>query len=510
MNNIITEIRSVQNFTRAIISEVCVNKADMSVEINVTTDCVFTSNEEASVEQILKKHVPTEFFVRVNVTKLSPDCDMIKSKIYDHIEKFNKVIFSVITPNDVHVEKTEKGFLFSVAVLDGIARPQDTLKKISDFLETVYCGKFEGQYVDKKGDLTSIELEEEHENVEYAIPIRSFQIANFSNLEGTETVKRATYICDLNFISESVVVCGKIEDVIEKSYTNKRGEEKPYLVFAINDTTATTYATCFLRKKNEEKIKALKVGDSIVCTGATEQFRGRLNFTIKTIDFGTIPDGFVPEKQISKPVPKFYTTVKPQPFTDFVQAELFRDDTLPDCLKNNVFVSIDLETTGLKSVPTDGDMDKIIEIGAYKIKDGNICESFTTFINPQCKLTQEITELTGITQDMVADAPTYDKVMPDLFKFCDGAYLVGHNIAGFDFRFINFYCAKMGYFFERKLFDTYALGQELLRLGNYKLNTLADHFGFTFNHHRAADDALVTAKVFMELIKIKKSLPKLS
>ena len=154
-------------------------------------------------------------------------------------------------------------------------------------------------------------------------------------------------------------------------------------------------------------------------------------------------------------------------------------------------------------------MDRIIEIGAYKICDGAICESFSSFINPEKKLSDEIIKLTGITEEMVSGAPTYEQAMPDFFKFCEGSVLVGHNIAGFDFKFVDYYCAKLGYMFERKLIDTIPLSQELLFLSNYKLNTVADRFGITFNHHRAVDDALVTAKIFIELIKIKKSLPKL-
>ena len=110
---------------------------------------------------------------------------------------------------------------------------------------------------------------------------------------------------------------------------------------------------------------------------------------------------------------------------------------------------------------------------------------------------------------MVACAPAYEQVMPDFYKFCYGSILVGHNIAGFDFKFVDYYCARLGYMLERKLIDTIPLSQELLFLSNYKLNTVADKFGITFNHHRAIDDAYVTAKIFLELIKIKKSLPKL-
>ena len=72
----------------------------------------------------------------------------------------------------------------------------------------------------------------------------------------------------------------------------------------------------------------------------------------------------------------------------------------------------------------------------------------------------------------------------------------------FDYKFIRYYGEQEGYLFDAKTFDTVALSQQLLRLSNYKLNTVADHFGFTFRHHRAFDDAFVTAKIFLELVKL--------
>ena len=108
---------------------------------------------------------------------------------------------------------------------------------------------------------------------------------------------------------------------------------------------------------------------------------------------------------------------------------------------------------------------------------------------------------------MVKDAPTFEQAMPDFYKFCTGCTLVGHNVVGFDFKFVDYYCSTLGYILERKLIDTIPLSQELLFLSNYKLNTVADKFNITFNHHRAIDDALATAKIFIELIRLKKSLP---
>ena len=149
-----------------------------------------------------------------------------------------------------------------------------------------------------------------------------------------------------------------------------------------------------------------------------------------------------------------------------------------------------------------GRMDKIIELGAVKIIDGEIKEKFSTFVACKERLSNEIVNLTGIHDEDLIGAPEVDKVMADFYKFTDGAILVGHNVT-FDYRFVHYYGEQNGYMFEQKQYDTLHLAQQVLRgmLANYKLNTVADYYGFTFNHHRAFDDACVTAKVFMELVK---------
>ena len=147
-------------------------------------------------------------------------------------------------------------------------------------------------------------------------------------------------------------------------------------------------------------------------------------------------------------------------------------------------------------------MDRIIEIGAVKIREGKIVERFSTFVACPVRLSQEIVQLTGITDDMLIGAPSISDVIPDFYKFTAGCTLVAHN-AQFDCKFIRYYGEREGFDFNHRQLDTVYLAQELLHLKNYKLNTIADHFGFTFNHHRAYEDAFVTAKIFIELIRLK-------
>ena len=509
MTEFLKKIHTIPSFNTAIISGISLFRDSHSVKIDLVTENAFSSDDENKARDIARAFVPEEFDCNLSISKLTPDEKMVAKTVMQAVGKCNKALACLLTEDDIAVEKTDDGFYFMISVIADTPVSESVVDNVVSVLKKTYCGNFAGRCVRSEKKLDSIEIEEEKENIEYDIPVRTFQIRDFSFIEGDTVQKTAIYLADVNFESENVVICGTIEDMEERTYTRKSdGQERVYFSFTLNDTTAQMRITYFTRKSSIDKIRKLAVGDSIVCTGKTEIFRGAVRYTARHIDRGSTPEGFVPIKRASKPAPKYYTAVEPQPYSDFTQADFFTKNELPDCLKNNTFVVFDLETTGLNSSPSGGNMDRIIEIGAYKIIGGEIKESFSTFVNPGRKLSEEIIKLTGITQEMVEGAPTYEKVMPDFFKFCQGAYLVGHNAAGFDFKFVDYYCSQLGYHLERKIFDTIPLSQELLFLSNYKLNTVADHFGITFNHHRAVDDALVTAKIFIELIKIKKSPPK--
>jgi len=504
---IIEEIRSVsKNLSRAILRGLTLDKATNTVTANIITDEAFTPADEAGADAVIRKFVPEYFKSKVEISKLTPDEEMVKRKVGEAVSAYSNVVYATLGKDDIIVQKCEDGFKYVICVAQSIA-PANLCERVDAYLKSRFCGNFSGECRKTQKNLEELEVEERHDEIEFAMPVRTFKIEDFEILEGEKIRTTAVYMSDLNLVSDEVILCGTIEEIRERTYTNKKGIEKTYYNFVLSDTTARAYVTYFTRLKTIEKIKQLKVGDSIVCTGLNESFNGNLRYTAKTIDFGRPPKGFVPEKRASKPVPRYYKTVTPRPFTDFEQTDFFTEKSTPECLKGRTFVVFDLETTGLNSSPVSGNMDKIIEIGAYKITDGEITECFSTFINPERKLSEEIINLTGITEEMVADAPKTEEVMPDFYKFCYGSILVGHNIAGFDFKFVDHYCANCGYILERNIIDTIPLSQELLFLSNYKLNTVADKFNITFNHHRATDDALATAKIFIELIKLKKSLP---
>ena len=155
------------------------------------------------------------------------------------------------------------------------------------------------------------------------------------------------------------------------------------------------------------------------------------------------------------------------------------------------FCVFDLETTGLSSTN-----DRITEIGAVILKNGQIIDRYNTFVNPEMPIPQRVVELTGITDDMVKDARKIEEVLPEFLAFAGNRTFVAHN-ANFDVGFIRQACNRCGIDFKCTYIDTVALSKFANpELKKHKLDSLADYFNLgEFNHHRASDDAEMLAIV---------------
>ena len=162
------------------------------------------------------------------------------------------------------------------------------------------------------------------------------------------------------------------------------------------------------------------------------------------------------------------------------------------------FVAFDIETTGLKAEQCD-----IIEIGAVRLVDGQVTERFDTFIDDGVVIPKKITELTGITKDMLAGAPSSREALKRFREFCGSACLVAHN-AKFDTGFITFHGEKFGIRFDLPYADTLMLSRYILHddVPNHKLDTLCEHFSIDMgSHHRADDDANSCAMLLLKMME---------
>ena len=160
------------------------------------------------------------------------------------------------------------------------------------------------------------------------------------------------------------------------------------------------------------------------------------------------------------------------------------------------FVCIDLETTGLNPK-----RDRIIEIGAVKVREGKIAETFQQLIDPKQQLEERVEILTGITYKELEGKPTVQEVLPALKEFLEEDVLLGHRVL-FDYSFLKRAFTNEKIPFERKGIDTLKLARQFVtECESKKLESLCIHYNIKHQAHRALGDALATVELYQILAK---------
>jgi len=178
--------------------------------------------------------------------------------------------------------------------------------------------------------------------------------------------------------------------------------------------------------------------------------------------------------------------------------ELLEDDSHLRLLKELDFVVVDVEATGAKTPPN-----RLIELGAYRIRGGKIVDKFVTLVNPEIPIPRFVATLTGISNEMVRGAPVFADVAPKWLDFVSEAVLVAHN-APFDTSFLNHEISRVypGHRMVNPHLCTVRLSRRAMPdLSNHRLETIASHFSIPIaSRHRAGSDALATAEIFILLL----------
>lgn len=160
------------------------------------------------------------------------------------------------------------------------------------------------------------------------------------------------------------------------------------------------------------------------------------------------------------------------------------------------YVCVDIETNG-----TSAKWGKIIEIGAVKVNDGRVVDTFSQLINPGIKLSEHIIQLTGITDEMLTGKPTVKEVLPRFIEFAQDYSLLGHNIM-FDYGFLKQNAINLNLQFQKDGVDTLKIARKMLKgLESRGLEYLCNYYGIADeNHHRALNDADVTSQLYLKFI----------
>ena len=172
-----------------------------------------------------------------------------------------------------------------------------------------------------------------------------------------------------------------------------------------------------------------------------------------------------------------------------------------DGMENDImikdYVCVDIETTG-----TNPKWNKILEIGAVKVREGRVVDSFSKLINPGVMVPYYITKLTGITDEMVIDKEDISDVLPEFIEFAGDDFLLGHNVM-FDYGFLKQNAINLNLKFDKSGMDTLKIARKTLPgLESRALDYLCTYYGIKDeNHHRALNDARVTAQLYHILME---------
>jgi len=185
-------------------------------------------------------------------------------------------------------------------------------------------------------------------------------------------------------------------------------------------------------------------------------------------------------------------------FIDNNTVELQEDDWHTGLLKELDFVVVDVEATGAKTPPN-----RLIELGAYRIRKGKIVDEFLQLVNPEIPIPRFVATLTGISNEMVRRAPVFAEVAPQWLDFVSDSVLIAHN-APFDTSFLNHEISRVypGHRMVNPHLCTVRLSRRVLpELMNHRLDTIANHFSIPIvSRHRAGSDAQATAQIFLLLL----------
>ncbi len=519
LNKLLFRMRSLDAcLKRARISKVEIYEETRSIRVTIICDNTVSDDLKASILNLLNLELPESFKrVAVEVRKIKSDKELVSREIFNYLKENCKSVAHSVTKDDIMVnmpitcekddfcDEEEENHVINFAVacdkdMIGQFESHGTVGELERYLCRCFCDDFRGSLIPKNTEIDFSVLKEKPVQIDY-ITYRSIKVTEVVKLDDLIGTNTAVYIDDVKSPMDSVYLCGEILSIRERA----TAAGKPFYLIEFSDRTGKITGTYFNKKSTESKIRALQEGDGIIIQGNLDYFRDRLSLTIKKINYCRFPKDFVPDRKPSRPAPAEYSFIFPKRVTEYKQRDIFTKEAPPPrCMQGKTFVVFDFETTG-----TDMMNDRVTEIGAVKIVDGVITEVFGSLINPEVKIPEKVTEITGIDDALVVDKPPFSQVSGDIYKFLYGAVLVGHNVE-FDHKFLTRLSEPDEYLYYNKTIDTLALARELLpRLHNHKLGTVAEHLGVELVPHRATDDAYATAQVFIKLIEMRGSIPPL-
>jgi len=462
-------------------------------------DAMLDDALKSKIDDIIREILPAEVNFKVNFVKTITEQKYIVRAVMDYIYANAPMAFPLLQSAKYEVDIKGDIIYVNIVVekyISGYLSESGLCEKIAARLDTLFIEQAQVTYTEIPNVSEEIEVIQARQT--RSSGLRVIKIDNLEKYSGT-IAQSPRYICDvLESEHDLLTVCGAVSNVRSK-YIEKI--DKTIYSFTLNDTTGTIAAKYFAKvNKKFDWNDAIKDGETLVVSGEYryDTYENRLLLNVKCIAKCLVLYNSIDVKSNFFTESEKYINIFPAKYLDAVQYDFFTVEKTSDALKDKTFVVFDLETTG-----TDPARDKIIEIGAAKVVNGKIAETFSCLVNPECPIPAGATNVNHITDDMVKNELRFSEVVGDFYKFTRSAILVAHN-APFDISFLTRQGLKERYDFDNSYMDTLAIAKQKLKISKYNLEYLCKHLEITLEGaHRALNDAVATAKLFIKLMNMK-------
>lgn len=479
-------------------------KSEKKFFVHILVKNAVDSDVEEGIKAFLELELEDD--VELKVTKAYCDEEYIRTRVSRFFAKNGGYLRPALSRLDFDVEKTE-GNGYELTFYGG----------------KNFCGYMNGALKDslikyfhrcflEEFEIQTVEIAEESKPLgEAKTELRAIEVEDRQMFCGKPCTERPGFIMDINGEYSEAVLAGKISALTERTKKNPpkenaRNKNPVFFTFTITDPSGSFPCVMFPSIGNTPLIREKLNGLECILTGKiARDIFGELKMTVNTITSCKILTTAPPKDDRIKEEPIYYTNVLPEPLVVYEQSDMLDERKRYDITKliGKTIVAFDLETTG-----TNVNKDRIIEIGAAKLVDGEFTEKFKTFVNPGEHIPEGATKVNNITDEMVKNAPRIEDVMADFYKFCYGATLCGHNAKGFDMLVLSNEAKRSGYVFTNPVIDTLDLSVRYVKgIPNNKLSSLCAKYKIVNeNAHRAYEDAISTARVLIAILDENKQI----
>ena len=469
-----------------------------------STDKELSDDEKQDVINWLRGLLNLEKMdLKVKFMRVFVEEKLILKALENFFQKRYKLVTSYVNLSNFKVKITNIDVIVDIDLTSRMIEffaEHKIVAELSKFLKSNFLVEFTINLNENKELVDEVDIENVEMKTTYRLPQR-YSVEIVKDMVGSGITPKPEYLSFITYPKESVIVAGFIKKIERKDYIAKsgrhEGEQRTYFTFEIADGKGKMNCIYFASKRNVAVMEELEETMYVLVHGDVRM--NQLNKLVLYVDKLALAN--IVEREEAAP-----TSVKDEPIGSVVEIErltsLEQDSMFELQDKYNAkimgksIVVFDIETTGL-----DPETDQIIELGAVKIENGNIAEKFSTFVKPTKKIPFEVVELTGITEDMVADAPPIELVIKEFYEFTRGCTICGHNVINFDIKFIRREGDNYDLVFDNPIIDTMNEARVAkLNTSRFNLGTVTKLLGISLEGaHRAWNDAFATAQVLLKL-----------